>query len=152
LKGLLQAAAKCFYAYIGFGLYLLLSFALCFINKDVLWNRFDAIASTGEEVLDAKRNIPLSIIVTLIVVSVCYISVSAILTLMIPYYMLDVNVPLSQAFDYVGFYWMKYILNVGAIASLITCLYGLMFPSRRKLVFRWNYLLVDLEILINQFY
>lgn len=80
--------------------------------------RFDAIATTGEEVQNAKRTIPLSIIITLIIVSISYSSVSAILTLMIPYYVLDVETPITQAFEFVGFNWAKYIVSIGAIASL----------------------------------
>lgn len=122
-NGIIRGAAKCFYAYIG----------------------FDAIATTGEEVRNAKRTIPLSIIFTLIVVSLSYSSVSAILTLMIPYYMLDVETPITQAFDYVGLNWAKYVVNVGAICSLASCLYASMFPMPRVvysmasdgLIFQW---------------
>ena len=89
---------------------------------------FDAIATTGEEVRNAKRTIPLSIIITLIIVSLSYSSVSAILTLMIPYYILDVNTPITQAFDYVGFTWARYVVSIGAISSLASCLYASMFP------------------------
>ena len=88
---------------------------------------FDAIATTGEEVRNAKRTIPLSIIITLAVVSVCYITTSAVLTLMIPYYTLDVNNPVIHAFDYVGYDWAIYIIITGAISSLVSCLYASMF-------------------------
>ena len=98
VSGIMRGAAKCFYAYIG----------------------FDAIASTGEEVNNPKRNIPLSIVVTLFVVSICYCSSSIVLTLMIPYYLIDSNVPLPQAFDYVHLNWAKYVASAGAIASLAT--------------------------------
>lgn len=121
--GIIRGSAKCFYAFIG----------------------FDAIATTGEEVRNAKRTIPLSIIITLIIVSLSYSSVSAVLTLMIPYYILDVNTPITQAFEYVGFSWAKYVVSIGAIASLASCLYASMFPMPRVvysmatdgLIFRW---------------
>ena len=109
---------------------------------------FDAIASTGEEVVNPRRNIPLSILITLIVVSVLYCFLSAVLTLMIPYYLIDASkktsdswfkyriyleeffnffnkdTPLPQAFAYVGYDWAKYIVSVGAILSL-ACWYVL---------------------------
>lgn len=92
---------------------------------------FDAIASTGEEVLNPRKNIPLSIVITLIAVSVCYCSVSFVLTLMIPYYLIDPNIPLPQAFEYVGLEWARTLVSAGAIASLVTCLYASMFPMPR---------------------
>ncbi len=67
-----------------------------------------------------KRAIPLSIIITLIIVAISYCGVSAVITLMMPYYMLDANTPFPTAYDYVGLEWAKYIVVVGAIASLAT--------------------------------
>lgn len=96
--GVVKGSAKCFYAFIG----------------------FDAIATTGEEVVNPKRNIPLSIVITLLTVATCYISVSIVLTLMIPYYIVDVSIPVPQAFDYVQLHWATPIVTVGAMASLIT--------------------------------
>ena len=52
--------------------------------------------SKGEEVNNPKRNIPLSIFITLFVVSICYCSVSVVLTLMIPYYIINPEIPLPQ--------------------------------------------------------
>lgn len=97
-EGVMKGAAKCFYAYIG----------------------FDAICSTGEEVQNPKRNIPLSIVTTLLVVSICYCISSVVLTLMIPFYLIDPEIPIPQAFDYVGMGWAKYFVSIGAIASLAT--------------------------------
>ncbi len=98
VQGVLKGAAKCFYAYIG----------------------FDVIATTGEEVINPKRTIPLSIILTLIIVSLCYISVSFVISLMVPYYVFDMNAPLSMAFSYVDLDWASYVVSIGAIVSLAT--------------------------------
>ena len=57
-------------------------------------------------------------------------SVSAVLTLMIPYYILDPDIPMPQAFDYVGYNWAKNIVTIGAIISLVTSMYSCMFPVR----------------------
>jgi amino acid transporter len=64
-------------------------------------------------------------------VSTCYISVSAELTLMLPYYMLNINVPFPQAFAYVHMNWATPIVSVGIVAGFITCLYASMFPMPR---------------------
>jgi amino acid transporter len=122
-NGIIGGAAKCFYAFIG----------------------FDCIATTGEEVKNPKTTIPLSIIITLSVVALSYMASSAVLTFMVPYYMLDPNVPVTQAFAYVGLNWAYYVVAIGAIASLATCLYASMFPMPRVvysmasdgLIFKW---------------
>lgn len=94
-------------------------FTYYFINL-FLFLGFDAIATTGEEVMNPKRNIPLSIVLTLATVATCYCSVSLVLTLMIPYYIIDVAIPIPQAFDYVQMHWAAPVVTVGAMASLIT--------------------------------
>jgi amino acid transporter len=98
LQGVIDGAAKCFYAFVG----------------------FDVIASTGEEVVNPKRNIPLAICLTLITVAILYCGLSAVLTLMIPYYYLDADTALAHAFEYVGLDWAKYIVTTGAAISLAT--------------------------------
>jgi amino acid transporter len=95
---MIEGASKCFFAYIG----------------------FDAISTTGEEVLNPQKSIPISIMSTLIICTVLYSSTSVVLTMMVPYYNVDINAPFASAFDYVGINWAKYIVSAGAIISLTT--------------------------------
>ncbi len=62
----------------------------------------------------------MSIFITLIVCSLAYFGVSVVVTLMIPYYLIDTHAPYPSAFSYVGYDWAKYIVSVGAIVSLST--------------------------------
>jgi amino acid transporter len=74
---------------------------------------------------------PISIIITLLVVTVLYCASSSVIALMVPYYLLDPITPIPQAFSFVKMHWAKYLVSIGAITSLATCLYASMFPLPR---------------------
>jgi len=69
-------AATCFYAYIG----------------------FDTIATSGEESSKPTKHVPIAIVSTLVICLVSYVSVSSIMTLLVPWDKLAGSAALPYAF------------------------------------------------------
>lgn len=106
-SGVIQGAALVFFAYIG----------------------FDALSTAVEETIEPQRNIPIGIIASLIVCTIVYIIVSAILTGIVPYTTLNVRSPVADALFRIGYPFASGLIAAGAIAGLTSVMlvmyYGL---------------------------
>ncbi len=109
ITGMLGGAAFSFFAYIG----------------------FDAVSTAAEESKNPAKDLPFGIIASLIVCTILYIIVVAILNGMVPFYKLNVAFPVAFAMNYVGLPWAGVIISFGAIAGLTTVMLVMMFGQSR---------------------
>ena len=108
-SGVASGAATAFYAYIG----------------------FDAVSTAAEEVKNPQRNMPIGIIASLIVCTLLYVAVSAVLTGIVPYQLLDVKNPVSFALNYIHQDWAAGLISLGAIAGITTVLTVMVYGQTR---------------------
>ncbi|CAF0760600.1 unnamed protein product [Adineta ricciae] len=111
ISGVLSGAATCFYAFVG----------------------FDLIATTGEETENPRQAIPISICLVLFICCLVYCAVSAVLTLIVPYYSIRVDASLPDAFDRIGLSHVKIAIILGAVTGLTSSIIGSLFPLPRVL-------------------
>ncbi len=99
-SGVMTGAALIFFAYIG----------------------FDAISTAAEETVNPGKDLPRGIIASLIVVTILYAVVTAILTGMVDYRTLNVPEPVSFALRSVGENTVAGIISAGAVISMTSVL------------------------------
>lgn len=110
--GMLAGAAIVFFAYIG----------------------FDSISTHVEEAKNPGRDVPVSIIASLVVCTILYIAVAAVLTGMVPYNQLDIHAPVSNAFAQVGLPWAQALVSVGALTGMTSVMLVAMLSQPRILL------------------
>src|SRR5207237_3368093 len=86
--GILAGAAIIFFAYIG----------------------FDSVSTHAEEAKNPQKDVPIGIIASLLICTVLYIAVVAVLTGMVPYQELNKDAGVSDAFKRIGLNWAEVII------------------------------------------
>src|SRR5216117_670590 len=110
--GMFAGAAIIFFAYIG----------------------FDSVSVHSEEAKKPARDVPIGIITSLIVCTILYIAVSAVLTGMVPTNLIDKNAGVVKAFQYVGLTWMQYLVAAGAMTGITSVLLVMMLSQPRVML------------------
>ncbi len=107
--GMLAGAAIMFFAYIG----------------------FDSVSTHAEEAKNPRRDIPIGIITSLIICTVLYIAVAAVITGMVPYDKINIEAPIADAFRQKGLAWAHILISVGAVVGITSVLLVLMLSQPR---------------------
>lgn len=108
-NGVATGAAIAFFAYIG----------------------FDAVATAAEECRNPNRDLPIGIVGSLLVCTVLYIAVAAVLTGVVPYTELATSEPVAFALRYIGLNFGSALVATGAICGITTVLLVLIFGQTR---------------------
>ena len=107
--GTLAGAAIIFFAYIG----------------------FDSVSTHTEEAKNPQRDVPIGIIVSLVLCTILYIAVVAVLTGMVKYNQLDINAPVSMAFRQKGLGWAEGLIAAAGVAGITSVLLVMMLSGPR---------------------
>ncbi|MGE0201615.1 MAG: amino acid permease [Candidatus Melainabacteria bacterium] len=107
--GIFAGAALIFFAYIG----------------------FDAVSTAAEEVKNPQRDLPIGIIASLLICTLLYILVSAVITGMVPYNLIDQGAPLAAAFGSVGDNTAQMLIGLGGVTGLTTVVLILLMSQPR---------------------
>jgi APA family basic amino acid/polyamine antiporter len=107
--GVLAGAAIIFFAYIG----------------------FDSVSTHAEEAKNPQRDVPIGIIVSLVLCTVLYIAVVAVLTGMVPYKELDPKSAVSSAFKNAGLPIAETIIAIAGVAGITSVLLVMMLSAPR---------------------
>lgn len=108
-NGVFEGAALIFFAYIG----------------------FDAVSTAAEEVKNPQRDLPIGIIASLVICTLLYVAVSAVITGMVPYQQIDVGAPLAAAFGSVGNHVAQRLIGIGGFCGLTTVVLVLLLSQPR---------------------
>jgi basic amino acid/polyamine antiporter, APA family len=92
---------------------------------------FDAVSTTAQEARKPQRDVPIGIIVSLVLCTVLYIAVTAVLTGMVYYKNINIDAPLADAFSRYGLVKISFFISVGAVAGLTSVLLVLLMSQAR---------------------
>lgn len=110
-SGILRGAGVVFYAFLG----------------------FDALSTAAQEAKNPQKDMPKGILISLLICTLLYISVTVVLTGIVNYKELDVDAPIALAIDRTGsgLAWLSSFIKLGAIAGLSSVILVMMLGQSR---------------------
>jgi APA family basic amino acid/polyamine antiporter len=108
-SGVARGAAVVFFAYLG----------------------FDAVSTAAQEARNPQRDMPISILGSLVICTMLYIMVALVVTGVVNYSRLNVADPIAVAIDATGIRWLAVWVKLGAIAGLTSVILVLLLGQPR---------------------
>ena len=108
-SGILRGAGVVFFAFIG----------------------FDAVSTAAQEAKNPQKDMPIGILGSLILCTILYVLVAAVLTGLVPYKDLNVPDPIAKGVDVIGIGWFGVLIKLGAITGLTTVILVLLYGQSR---------------------
>jgi APA family basic amino acid/polyamine antiporter len=116
LSGIMLGASIVFFAYIG----------------------FDSISTHAEEARNPQRDVPIGILISLLLCTVLYMAVAAVITGMVPYTEIDIKAPIAVAFrdkaaveNSPTLRWATMLIAAGGLAGMTSVLLVLFLSQAR---------------------
>ena len=111
-SGVFKGSAYIFFAYIG----------------------FDSVSTHAEEAHNPQRDVPIGILASLALCTVLYILVAGVLTGMVPYYKINIDAPVADAFAQRGMPVAVFLISLGAVVGITSVLLVLLLSQARILL------------------
>ena len=109
ISGILRGSAVVFFAFIG----------------------FDAVSTAAQEAKQPQRDMPIGILGSLVICTVLYVAVAAVLTGLVPYKDLGISDPIAKGVDVIGWPWFSVLIKLGALTGLTTVILVLLYGQSR---------------------
>ncbi len=108
-SGVLRGAGVIFFAYIG----------------------FDAISTEAQEAKNPQRDMPIGILGSLVICTIIYILVGAVLTALVHYERLNVPNPVGVGLNVIGSRWLSVAVDLAAIGALSSAMLVMLMSQPR---------------------
>ncbi len=108
-SGIVRGAGVIFFAYIG----------------------FDAVSTAAQEAKNPQKDMPTGILLSLAICTILYITVSLVMTGIVPFDQLQVPDPIAVAIDNTTLNWLNPLIKLGAIAGLSSVILVMLLAQPR---------------------
>jgi APA family basic amino acid/polyamine antiporter len=109
--GMMAGAAVLFFAFIG----------------------FDSVSTHAEEARNPQRDVPIGIITSLVVATLLYVGVAAVLTGIVPHDQIPEKAAIAAIFASKGLPWARVLVDIGAVVGITSVLMVLLLSQPRVL-------------------